>query len=213
MMALVRIMAEVAALVIVALLPILFLCLGKFQILPLPWKIAFSIMAAGAVATARMGSLGEDEGVPPGTKTRITRLMATFRPLPMLGVNLHSQNGEPAMTERLDALTSLHTALIDSRKGYEAAVENADGKGLGPLFRDMITLRGAHADEVSGIYRSEIELLVRDQRGVLARIAAELAAADANILHVAMDTEAAEVATMRFTIPSFCSSSSWSSLK
>lgn len=50
MMALVRIMAEVAALVIVALLPILFLCLGKFQILPLPWKIAFSIMAAGAVA-------------------------------------------------------------------------------------------------------------------------------------------------------------------
>lgn len=50
MMALVRIMAEVAALVIVALLPILFLCLGKFQILPLPWKIAFSIMAVGAVA-------------------------------------------------------------------------------------------------------------------------------------------------------------------
>jgi uncharacterized protein (TIGR02284 family) len=55
------------------------------------------------------------------------------------------------MTERLDALTSLHTALIDSGKGYQAALENADGKGLGPLFRDMITLRGAHADEVSGI--------------------------------------------------------------
>ncbi len=50
MMALVRIMAEVAALVIVALLPILFLCLGKFQILPLPCKIAFSVMAVGALA-------------------------------------------------------------------------------------------------------------------------------------------------------------------
>jgi guanosine-3',5'-bis(diphosphate) 3'-pyrophosphohydrolase len=56
------------------------------------------------------------------------------------------------------------------------------------------------ADEVSGLFRSEIELLVRDQRGVLAKIAAELATADANILHVAMDSEAAEVATMRFTI-------------
>ncbi len=50
MMALVRILAEVAALIIVALLPILFLCLGKFQILPLPWKIAFSVMAVGALA-------------------------------------------------------------------------------------------------------------------------------------------------------------------
>lgn len=59
------------------------------------------------------------------------------------------------MTERIDALTSLHTTLIDSRKGYEAAVENADGKGLGPLFRDMITLRGAHADEIAGILTSE----------------------------------------------------------
>lgn len=55
------------------------------------------------------------------------------------------------MSERIDALTSLHTALIDSRKGYETALDNADGKGLGPLFRDMITLRGAHADEVSAI--------------------------------------------------------------
>lgn len=55
------------------------------------------------------------------------------------------------MSERIDALTSLHTALIDSRKGYETALENADGKGLGPLFRDMITLRGAHADELAGI--------------------------------------------------------------
>lgn len=55
------------------------------------------------------------------------------------------------MSDRIDALTSLHTALIDSRKGYEAALENADGKGLGPLFREMITLRSAHADEISGV--------------------------------------------------------------
>ncbi len=49
MMVLVRILAEVTALVIVALLPILLLCLGKFQILPTAWKVALSIMAGGAL--------------------------------------------------------------------------------------------------------------------------------------------------------------------
>jgi GTP pyrophosphokinase len=56
------------------------------------------------------------------------------------------------------------------------------------------------AEEVSGVFRCEIELLVKDQRGVLARVAAELAAADANIIHVGMDEEPAETAAMRFAI-------------
>lgn len=46
MMVLVRILAEVAALSIVALLPVIILCLGKFHILPLAWKIALCIMSA-----------------------------------------------------------------------------------------------------------------------------------------------------------------------
>lgn len=50
MMVLVRILAEVAALCIVALLPIILLCLGKFQILPMPWKVALSIMAVLSLA-------------------------------------------------------------------------------------------------------------------------------------------------------------------
>lgn len=53
------------------------------------------------------------------------------------------------MTDRVDALTALHTALIDSRNGYETALEHADGKGLGPLFQDMITLRNTHASEIA----------------------------------------------------------------
>ena len=53
------------------------------------------------------------------------------------------------MTDKVDALTALHTALVDSRKGYETALENADGKGLGPLFQDMITLRNTHASEIA----------------------------------------------------------------
>ncbi len=50
MMVLVRILAEVAALCIIGSLPFIFLGLGKFQIMPLPWKVAFSIMSAVALA-------------------------------------------------------------------------------------------------------------------------------------------------------------------
>jgi len=46
MMVLVRILAEVTALAIVALLPVIILCLGKFQLLPLAWKVALCIMSA-----------------------------------------------------------------------------------------------------------------------------------------------------------------------
>jgi uncharacterized protein (TIGR02284 family) len=50
------------------------------------------------------------------------------------------------MTDHAEALKSLHTALVDSRNGYEEALEDAEGKGLTPLFREMIALRTEHAD-------------------------------------------------------------------
>lgn len=53
------------------------------------------------------------------------------------------------MTYHVDALKSLHTALIDSRNGYDEALQDAEGKGLTPLFREMIELRTQHANELS----------------------------------------------------------------
>lgn len=41
-------------------------------------------------------------------------------------------------------LTALHTSLIDSRVGYEEALEDAGPKGLTDLFREMIALRTGH---------------------------------------------------------------------
>lgn len=41
-------------------------------------------------------------------------------------------------------LTDLHTSLIDSRLGYEEALEDAGPKGLTDLFREMIALRTEH---------------------------------------------------------------------
>jgi RelA/SpoT family (p)ppGpp synthetase len=56
------------------------------------------------------------------------------------------------------------------------------------------------ADEVSGTFRSELEISVRNDRGVLGRVAAEIAASDANIAHVSMDESADRVASLRFVL-------------
>ncbi len=62
------------------------------------------------------------------------------------------------MTDHIDDLKSLHTILVDSKHGYEEALEDADGRGLTGMFSQMIALRTSHiaalrahlpADEVS----------------------------------------------------------------
>ncbi len=54
------------------------------------------------------------------------------------------------MSELTDALQSLHTALVDSREGYEKALDLAEGKGLTPLFQELIAKRTQHATELEG---------------------------------------------------------------
>ncbi len=49
----------------------------------------------------------------------------------------------------LDHLKSLHTGAIDARNGYQEALKDADGKGMTPLFRDMIAMHERHADELA----------------------------------------------------------------
>jgi GTP diphosphokinase / guanosine-3',5'-bis(diphosphate) 3'-diphosphatase len=56
------------------------------------------------------------------------------------------------------------------------------------------------SDDVNGQFRTDIELLVSESRGALARVAAQLAAADANIVHVQMEDNPAQTASMRFSI-------------
>lgn len=51
----------------------------------------------------------------------------------------------------VEALKGLHTALIDSRNGYDEALKDAEGKGLTPLFQEMIALRTQHATELSAL--------------------------------------------------------------
>ncbi len=56
------------------------------------------------------------------------------------------------------------------------------------------------ADEITGQFRTGIEVHVRNDRGVLGKVAAEIAASEANIAHVAMDEDPAESATLRFAL-------------
>jgi relA/spoT family protein len=55
-------------------------------------------------------------------------------------------------------------------------------------------------EEVSGMFRTMVEITADDERGILGRIASEITAADADILQVAMDTESELVAIIRFTL-------------
>ena len=84
------------------------------------------------------------------------------------------------MSDYLENVTALHTALIDSRTGYETALEHAGDKGLAPLFLEMVALRNAHAGEIgsalaalghqpdeSGSYMSAVHWAVINMRALI----------------------------------------------
>lgn len=53
------------------------------------------------------------------------------------------------MGNHIDHMKSLHTTVVDARKGYEEALKDAEGKGLTPLFQAMIALHGRHANALA----------------------------------------------------------------
>jgi len=54
----------------------------------------------------------------------------------------------------IDHLKTLHTHAIDARNGYQEALEDAEGKGMTPLFRDMIALHTRNASELTGLLKA-----------------------------------------------------------
>jgi uncharacterized protein (TIGR02284 family) len=51
--------------------------------------------------------------------------------------------------DMLEHLKSLHTHAIDAHAGYQEALEDAEGKDLAGLFRSMMSIHTANADELS----------------------------------------------------------------
>ncbi len=58
------------------------------------------------------------------------------------------------MTDTTESLKTLHTGLVDTRHGYEEALEDAHGKGLSGLFRQMIALHADGARETERLLRA-----------------------------------------------------------
>ncbi len=58
------------------------------------------------------------------------------------------------MSAYADAMTSLHTTLIDSRNGYEEALKDASEDGMVTLFQEMVALRTAAAVELEPLVRA-----------------------------------------------------------
>jgi uncharacterized protein (TIGR02284 family) len=52
-------------------------------------------------------------------------------------------------TDLINYLKSLHTNAIDARNGYQEALDDAEGNGMTPLFRDMIGLHQVNAAELA----------------------------------------------------------------
>ena len=50
--------------------------------------------------------------------------------------------------DQIEHLKSLHTSAIDARNGYQEALKDAEGRGLTPLFADMIAVHTANAQEL-----------------------------------------------------------------
>ena len=55
-------------------------------------------------------------------------------------------------------------------------------------------------EDVRGNFRTIVEVQIRDDRGSLGRVAAEIATSEANIVNVTMDEEPDRVATIRFVL-------------
>lgn len=53
------------------------------------------------------------------------------------------------MSDLVHSLTVLHTSLIDARSGYQEGLKDAHGKGLSPLFTELIELHGNDAAAIA----------------------------------------------------------------
>jgi len=51
----------------------------------------------------------------------------------------------------MDELKTLHTSAVDARNGYREALKEAEGKGMSPLFADMIKVHDGHASQLAGL--------------------------------------------------------------
>ena len=94
----------------------------------------------------------------------------------------------------MDELKTLHTSAVDARNGYREALKEAEGKGMSPLFADMIKVHDGHASQLadllaragqqagSGSFMSTVHETIMDVRALFSGL-------DASVLPGLIDGE------------------------
>jgi GTP pyrophosphokinase len=149
--------------------------LGK-RLAPVAARNIALLMSGKAAATLIMPEL--DPIFVNGTEGSAVQYAACCHPLPGDAVVGHLRGGHGLTLHRSDCQAAERQRTKDAERWVEVQ----------------------WSDDVSGLFRSGIDLFVSDNRGVLGKVAAEIAAAEANIVHVSMDDEAEQTAHLRFVV-------------
>jgi RelA/SpoT family (p)ppGpp synthetase len=113
-----------------------------------------------------------------GTEGMAVQCSTCCHPLPGDQVIGHMRGGHGLVVHRTECETARRTRQKDAERWIDVE----------------------WGEDVRGVFRTVIEVQIRDDRGALGRVAAEIAASEANIVNVAMDEESGQVATLRFTL-------------
>ncbi|MFZ4761138.1 MAG: ACT domain-containing protein, partial [Burkholderiaceae bacterium] len=113
-----------------------------------------------------------------GTEGMAVQCSACCHPLPGDAVIGHMRGGHGLVVHRIECESARRARQKDAERWIDVE----------------------WGEEVRGLYRTIVEVQIRDDRGALGRVAAEIAASEANIINVTMDEEPDRVATIRFTL-------------
>ena len=149
--------------------------LGK-RLAPVAARNIALLLSGRAAATLIMPQL--DPIIVHGTEGSAVQYAACCHPLPGDAVIGHLRGGHGLSLHRADCQAAERQRAKDAERWVEVQ----------------------WADDVEGLFRTGLDLFVSDDRGVLGKVAAEIADSEANIVHVSMDDEAEKTAHLRFIV-------------
>ena len=126
---------------------------------------------------------------------------AAFAPRP-LPIVIHGTEGMAVQCSACCLPLPGDSVIGHMRGGHGLVVHRSDCESAGRARQKDAErwLDVEWGEDIRGQFRTIVEVQIRDDRGALGRVAAEIAASEANIVNVTMDEEPDRVATIRFTL-------------
>ncbi len=126
---------------------------------------------------------------------------AAFAPRP-LPIVIHGTEGMAVQCSACCLPLPGDSVIGHMRGGHGLVVHRSDCESAGRARQKDAErwLDVEWGEDIRGQFRTVVEVQIRDDRGALGRVAAEIATSEANIVNVTMDEEPDRVATIRFTL-------------